>query len=120
MASSLFGKELKKLIIENDENLIKVSEYLGGVSVPFVSAVISGKKNVPEGWIEKISIHYNMDLQKQNYLRELAEKSKQTLKIDLKNCSNQQRGLAIQLQRNLSNLNDNEIKKLMDILEEKK
>ena len=120
MASSLFGKELKKLMIENDENLMHVAEYLGGVSVPFVSAVISGKKNVPEGWIEIISTHYKLDLQKQSYIRDLAEKSKQTLKINLTNCSNQQRVLAVQLQRNLSNLDDSEIKKLMDILEEKK
>ena len=119
MASSLFGKELKKLMIENDENLINIADYLG-VSIPFVSAVISGKKNVPDGWVEKISIHYKLDFQNQNYMRDLGEKSKNILKINLTNCSNQQRGLALQLQRNLSNLNDSEIKKLMDILKGEK
>ena len=117
MKSSQFGKELRKLMIEHDENLIVLSQLLD-VSIPFVSAVISGTKNVPTGWVEAISTHYNLDLQKQTHLKNLAEESKQMLKINLTNCTNSQRGLALQLQRNLSNLNESEIEKLMKILGE--
>ena len=85
----------------------------------FVSSVISGKKNVPDGWLEKISTHYKLNLQEKNYLKDLADESKQMLKINLINCSKSQRGLALQLQRNLNNLNEIEIKKLMAILGDK-
>lgn len=118
MERSSFGKELKKLMIDNDECLIHLSE-LFEVSIPFVSAVISGKKNVPENWIDKITIHYELNLQEKNRLKDLADESKQMLKINLNNCSNAQRGLALQLQRNLNNLDEEEIKQLMDILGDK-
>lgn len=118
MKRSSFGKEIKKLMVDNDENLIDLAR-LFDVSIPFVSAVISGKKNVPNGWLEKISTHYKLNLQKQNYLKDLADESKQMLKINLSNCSKQQRGLALQLQRNLNNLDETEIKKLMEILGDK-
>lgn len=118
MERSSFGKELKKLMVDNDESLIDLAK-LFEVSIPFVSAVISGKKNVPEGWLEKISTHYKLNLQKQKYFKDLADESKQMLKINLTNCSKSQRGLALQLQRNLSNLDEKEIKKLMEILGDK-
>ena len=119
MERSRFGKELKKLMIDNDECLIQLAELLD-VSIPFVSAVISGKKNVPENWIIKISQHYNLNLQEQNRLINLAEESKQTIKINLSNCSDSQRGLALQLHRKLSDLEEDEIKQLMNILGDKK
>lgn len=119
MEKSSFGKELRKLMIDNNESLIDLAN-LFEVSVPFVSSVISGKKNVPDSWIDKISTHYGLNLQKENYFRDLAEESKQMLKINLTQCTRPQRGLALQLQRNLNNLEDDEIKQLMEILGEKK
>ena len=118
MERSSFGKEIKKLMVDNDESLIDLAILLD-VSIPFVSSVISGKKNVPENWLEKISTHYRLNLQEQNYLKDLADESKQMLKINLTNCSKPQRGLALQLQRNLNNLDEIEIKKLMKILGDK-
>lgn len=119
MEKSSFGKELRKLMIDNNESLINLAD-LFEVSIPFVSSVISGKKNVPDNWIDKISTHYNLDLQEKRHFTDLAEESKQMLKINLTQCTRPQRGLALQLQRNLNNLEDDEIKQLMEILGEKK
>ncbi len=48
MAYTSFGKFLRKLMVDNDQNLQDLSE-LFGVSVPFISSVLMGKKNIPSG-----------------------------------------------------------------------
>lgn len=44
--------------IKNHEVMGDMEKVLGS-SLPFISAVESGKKNVPAKWVEKIVKHYN-------------------------------------------------------------
>lgn len=111
-----FGKEIKKLMIDNDENLINLALILN-VTVPFVSSVLNGNRNVPDTWFNILKEHYNLDDKQLDNLKILAEESKDTIKVDLTKCNDNQRGLAVQLQRNLSNLSEEEIEKIKNILE---
>lgn len=110
-----FGKELRKMMIDSDESLIDLAKVLN-VTIPFVSSVLNGNKNVPSSWFDIIENHYDLNKKEIENLKILAEESKNSIKFDLSNCNNNQRGLAVQLQRNLSNLDDEDIEKIKEIL----
>ena len=59
MNYSSFGKELRKIMIDNDSRLYDLAKALG-VSSSFVSSVICGNKSVPEDWIPTIVKKYNI------------------------------------------------------------
>ena len=58
-----FGKALKKILIEKGVRVYNVTKRLG-VSSAFVSSVITGKKNVPETWMESLKKLLNLILSK--------------------------------------------------------
>ena len=110
-----FGKEIRKIMIDKDENLIDLASVLD-VTIPFVSSVLNGNKNVPNSWFKILKQHYDLNEEQIENLKILAEESKNTIKFDLSMCNKNQRGLAVQLQRNLSNLNDDDIERIKEIL----
>lgn len=119
MAYTSFGKFLRKLMIDSDQNLQDLAE-LFGVSVPFVSSVLMGKKNVPTKWIDIIIEYYDLTDEQIKELNENFDMSKSTIKIDLINCTSEQKNIAINFQRKLNNLSDKELKILKEILGESK
>lgn len=85
-----FGKELRKIRVENDETLKDMGDRIG-VSASFLSAVENGKKNVGEKFIRKIAETYRIPYEKQLELIELARGYE---KIDLRTASEKKRALA--------------------------
>ena len=59
MAYTKFGEFVRILRIRCHEVMGDMAEVLG-TSVPFLSAVENGKKNVPTDWIEKLVSHYKL------------------------------------------------------------
>ena len=115
MGYTPFAKNLRKMMIDADENLVDLSKLLD-CSVSFVSLVFTGKKATPESWVEIISKHYNLNGIQKNELFEAYCESKKNVQIDLSNSNNSQRKLALQFQRNLNGLTDDEIEKQSEIL----
>ncbi len=101
---------------------IKHHEVMGdiatllNVKVPFISAVESGKRNVPEEWISKIIEHYNLSLEEQKELFESIEESKTQVKVNLVTASSCQRRVALQFQRSFEKLDDETANEIMKIL----
>ena len=82
MAYTKFAEFLRVLRVKNHENMGDTAKLLG-VKVAFVSAVETGKKNVPEDWVDKLVEHYNLNAQEKAELIQAIEDSKTTSKINL-------------------------------------
>lgn len=117
MGYTEFGKFVKKLIIDNDENLGTIAT-LFNVSTAFVSAVFTGNKSVPDDWYSTLCEHYNLDENSRNLLYDAFCNTKQSIKLNLTNVEIDKKKLAIQFQRKLSSLSDEELDSIFKILNE--
>ena len=115
MTYSSFGKIIKKLMIDNDENLSNLAE-LFSVTTAFVSAVLIGKKPVPEEWYEKLCDHYNLNEIEKSNLFDAYCNTKNTIKLDVSNCKTEKKKLALQFQQKLPNLSDEDLKEITKVL----
>ena len=52
-----FGKTVRKARLDTDETLATMAESLD-VSPAFLSGLETGRKNIPEDWVEKITIFF--------------------------------------------------------------
>ena len=59
MAYTKFGEYMRILRIKHHEVMGDIAKLLG-VTLPFLSAVENGRKNVPSEWVEKIVEHYSL------------------------------------------------------------
>ena len=59
MSYTKFAEFMRILRIKNHENMGDTAKLLD-VNVSFLSAVETGKKNVPMNWVEKIVNHYKL------------------------------------------------------------
>ena len=90
-----------------------------GVSLPFLSAVENGKKNVPADWFDKLSEHYNLTNNEQLELKEAIEESKTHLKIITNGAGNNQRKAALQFARSFDDMDDETALKILELLRNK-
>lgn len=117
MGYTRFGKIIRKLMVDHDENLGDLSKLLD-VSTAFVSSVLIGKKPVPEDWLDVISNHYNLDSTEKDELYDAYCDTKNTIKIDLSTVETGKKKLALQFQRKLPELSEEELKSIFNILKE--
>jgi len=115
MSYTKFGKSIRKLMIDNEENLCTIAE-LFDVSTAFVSSVLIGKKSVPEEWFEKLCEHYNLNNVEKNKLYDAYCETKNSIKLDLTNIEVEKKKLALQFQRKLPELTDEELNSICKIL----
>ena len=119
MGYTKFGKIVRKLMIDNDENLLSIAKLLN-VTTSFVSAVLTGSKSVPDNWVDELSEHYELNSSNREELYNAYCEDKKNVRIDVENVSLDQKKLALQFQRKLPELNDDEIKNITKILAEDK
>lgn len=112
-----FAKFIRKLMIDHDQNLGILAKELD-VSAAFVSSVFTGKKPIPETWLDKIIKLYNLNKRKQEELLKAYSESKESIKLDLSMLNQRKKELAIQFQRKFENLSKDDISKLEKILKE--
>ena len=104
-------------MIDKDENLTTLAK-LFNVTTAFVSAVLIGKKSIPETWCAILSAHYNLDEEKQKALFDAYCEDKKSIKFDVENLDFTRKKLAIQFQRKLPELDEDELQKIYCILDE--
>lgn len=119
MSYTRFGEEIKKIRIKHHEVMGDMAKVLN-VSVPFLSSVENGKKNVPDAWLDVISTHYSLTKEEKLNLQNAIEESKTQIKINLMNSSPSKRQMAIQFQRSFSDLDEETINKISELLTEDK
>ena len=117
MAYTKYAEFLRVLRIKNHENMGDTAKLLG-VKVAFVSAVETGKKNVPEEWVDKIVEHYNLNSQQKAELIQAIEDSKTTSKINLVSAPMFKREVALQFQRSFDEIDEETAKKILELLGE--
>ena len=115
MAYTKYGEFMRILRVKAHEVMGDTAKMLD-VKIPFVSAVESGKRNVPEDWVPKIVEHYKLDPEKTAELLDAIESSKTQMKINLTSASNTQRQLAVQFQRSFEKLDEDTAEAIMKLL----
>ncbi len=115
MKYTAFGKVVRKLMIDRDENLKDIAK-LFDVSAAFVSLVLGGKKQIPDGWLEKLSLHYSLDEEAKKDFYNAYCNSKNIVRIDLINLDLSKRKLAIEFKKKLKALTDSEVSSIFQIL----
>lgn len=116
MSYTKFGEFMRILRIKHHEVMGDIAQQLG-VSLPFLSAVENGKKNVPNDWVEKIIKHYHLNDNETKELLESIEQSRTQMKLDLKSSSFLQRSVALEFARSFEDIDDETAKKIMQLLE---
>lgn len=118
MAYTKYGEFMRIQRIKNHENMTDVAKMFD-VALPFVSAVETGKRNVPPEWFDIIVEHYSLNRYEQDELRNAIDHSKTQVKIPLVNSSSYQREMAVCLQRSFDNIDEETANKIIDILSKK-
>lgn len=110
------GKILRKIRIDRQELLRDMAGTLG-VSAAYLSAVENGKRNAPATWVDKIIHAYHLNPEEALQLQSAFDESKDELRISLQRISTQQRNTAISFAKALEGLSDEELKKIMTVVQ---
>ena len=115
MAYTKFGELMRIMRIKHHEVMGDTAKLLN-VSIPFLSAVENGKKNVPPTWINLLAFHYKLTAEEIEELADAADFSKTQVKFDLRGTTDPKREAALQLARSFSDIDDITAKKIADLL----
>lgn len=110
-----FGKELRKIRIDNNEVLKDMADKLG-VTSSFLSAVEVGKKNVPNGWCTKIASEYRLSEKELESLEECAKESANSVKINLSTAQEPQRRAALVFARDFGSISEETAQKIINLV----
>lgn len=118
MAYTRFGEFMRILRIQHHEVMGDLAEVLK-TSVPFLSAVENGKKNVPAEWFDKLVAHYSLDAKETEDLATAIEESKIQYKIVPADAGINQRRAAMQFARSFEDMDDETALKIIMLLNKK-
>lgn len=108
-----FGKELRILRIERNENISTMAKKLN-ISISYLSAIESGLRPIPSDLVEKIVENYNLNKERRNLLREKEAISSTKIDINLDQVSNEQRKFIFALSRKLKDLSDEDCSLILE------
>lgn len=112
-----FGKALRKLRIEKDENMAAMAKKME-ISLSYLSAIETGTRAVPKGFIEKLSHKYRLSKKTTDELLVALDHSVSSVDISLVSALPLQRDLAVMLARKLPVMSEEECEKVLSILKE--
>lgn len=112
-----FGKALRKIRIDRNLLLKDMADGLG-CSSPFLSAIESGTKRIPDDMIERISQVYKLTEEEVQSLEVGKVQSMKEVVMSLKDFCAQDRELAMAFARNFGALQEDQKEKLRAILKE--
>ncbi len=115
MSYTRYGEVVRILRVKHHEVMADLAKVLNA-TLPFMSAVENGKKNVPNEWAELLIAHYSLNEEETAELYRAIEESKTQMKIDLTSSNNTQRSLAIQFQRSFEKLDEDTAAAIMKLL----
>ena len=109
-----FGKRLRTLRVERDQKLKDMADKLG-VTVAYLSAVETGKRRVPDSWVEILVKNYGLSDEEAGELQKLAYENKTTVKISLEDVDEAEMGLVLSFDRKFKTLSDEQVNELQKI-----
>ena len=109
-----FGKQLRKIRIENDHKLKDMADKLN-VTVAYLSAVENGNRKVPDEWVHTIADEYHLNEQERVELQHAAYEDKKEIRISLEEAGKAE--LALSFARKFKTLTNDELNKLQELLD---
>lgn len=110
-----FGKLVRKIRIEKEVNL-KEMALLIDKSSAFLSAVETGRKNVPTGMVEDIIKKMELTQEEAEQLTIAAQESRHEVSIPMQDFNNRQREVVAAFARHFSSLEPEELTQVQNIL----
>ncbi len=114
--STQLGKELKKLRIDLGENLMEMSTKIG-MSAAFLSAIETGKKRVPNDFLNKLAAEYPDVANAFERYEVLINEARKEVNMQLNAGKFEDVELATMLARKFNNLSDDQKNQMKKILE---
>ncbi len=114
-----FGKICRKIRIDNNEVLKDMAQKLG-VTTAYLSAVETGKRNVPEEWLDIIKREDKLSMEEYQELLDIVYSLKKTIKIEVEDIPEQDRELMLEFVKNFSLLTDRDKKDIMTVIQKRK
>ncbi len=111
-----FGKALRKFRVDQGLLLRDMAKTLG-VSSAFLSAVETGRKSIPDSFVDKICDAYQFDPQERFDLEEAKANSQKQVRLDLQEVSPETRGVALAFAKRFESLSKEDLTKIYAILE---
>ena len=118
MAYTKFGELVRIIRIRHHEVMGDMAKKLG-LKLPFLSAIESGKKNVPAELITKIVECYHLSTEEKQELIEAAEESRTQYKISTIGAGISQRRAAMQFARSFDKMDDETALRVLELLSSK-
>ena len=119
MAYTKFGELVRILRIKQHELMGDMAKRLN-VTLPFLSAIENGKKNVPAELIRKIVESYHLSQEEEKELFQTAEESKTQYKITAAGAGVAQHKAALQFARSFNQMDDETALKVLELLNARK
>lgn len=113
-----FGRFLRKLRIDSGE-LIKDMAAKLNVTASYLSAVETGKRNIPDTWVHEIANQYGLDQESEHALSEAASRSAKTIKLELENVPGSKRETAILFAREFGSMDDETVAQIRELLKQR-
>lgn len=114
-----FGKLLRKIRIDSGEIIKDMAEKLN-VTASYLSAVETGKRNVPRGWTETIAKCYHLSDIEKKQLEHAADSSIKVLKLNVEYTTEEKRETAVLFAREFDSLDSDTIKQMKKLLQKNK
>lgn len=112
-----FGKALRKIRIDRGEVLRDMAAKLE-VSPSFISAIETGKKKIPNGFLEQIVNLYDLTRTEERMLKDAAKDSVTAVKINLLGSDTTQRRAALVFARDFGTLSDKTAEQILKLLQQ--
>ena len=93
-----FGKLLKILRINSGDGTKEMAEKFG-VSVPYLYAIESGRRDIPDDIVEKVVAHYSLSDTDIAKLKEAVLATKDKMKIDLSSYAEKKKRVIVTLMK---------------------
>jgi transcriptional regulator with XRE-family HTH domain len=110
-----FGQYLRKLRIDCGELLKNMADKLD-VTSSYLSAVETGKRNIPDSWVDKIGRLYELDMVDRDVLQAAAANSARTITMDLSNLPSKRRETALLFARQFDEVDDSVLRDIRNLL----
>lgn len=112
---SEFGVAIRKIRLDRQLLLKNMADDLG-VTSAFLSSVETGKRKVPNGWIEKISGLYHLTKEECEELELAKTMSVPDIRIPVTNFNSKQKELAFSFAKALDGLTDQDVERIMNAI----
>ena len=114
---TLFGKALRKLRIDRGLLLKNMADDLG-YSSAFLSAIETGRKKIPEGFLMRLISLYSLSDGEAHHLKEAAEVSVNEICFNLKGLRQDSIDLAVSFAKRFDSLSDEKRQQIVMLLKE--